>query len=280
SPRHSKPSWRKAMTIDAELARWGEPPVTETEMALMTVLDAFLARRARGATDEPGAGLTDTSGLAGEGAALIRAAECLEDFVTSILEQSGISPAPPVATAETQMYEGGLAGQAQTLPDPAPEEYRVRRFLGAGRLGRVWLADHLRLQIPVALKTLHFRLAGKERAQALAALENEAQILARLQHPNGGRVYNLFRAAPGHYPVLPYVDGCWLQARLDADGPLGWQTAARYVADVGEALLHVHAHGVVHRDVKLANILWDRQRDEALLTDFGLAARLADREQV
>jgi hypothetical protein len=264
------------MTIDAELARWGEPPVTQAEEALITVLDQFLTRR----TGAPRALLTDTSGLAGEEAALIRAAECVEEFVTSILEQSSIEPTPLAATADTEVYEGGLAGQAQTLPDPAPEEYRVREFLGAGRLGRVWLADHLRLQIPVALKTLHCRVAGTERVQALAALENEARVLARLQHPNVVRVYTLFRAAQEHYLVLQYVDGCSLQARLDADGPLAWQTAARYVADVGEALLHVHAHGIVHRDVKLANILWDRQRDEALLTDFGLAARLADREQV
>ncbi len=63
---------------------------------------------------------------------------------------------------------------------------------------------------------------------------------------------------------------------MKSEGPLDWQRAARYVADVGEGLLEVHARGIVHRDVKPANILWDPRRDEALLTDFGVAARLAD----
>src|SRR5262249_57857152 len=75
------------------------------------------------------------------------------------------------------------------------------------------------------------------------------------------------------------VDGGSFQAGLEKDGPLGWQLAARYIADVGEALLHVHKD-VVHCDVKPANLLWDRQRDEALLTDFGLASRLANSGQV
>jgi serine/threonine protein kinase len=166
------------------------------------------------------------------------------------------------------------------MPNPLPEAYRVHRFLGEGRFSKVWLADHLRFQIPVALKTLHFHLSPDARDLALAVLQNEARVLARLMHPNIVRVYSLEQAGDQHYLVLQYVDGGSLQARLDRDGPLGWQSAARYIADIGEALAHVHAHGLVHRDVKLANILWDRERDEALLTDFGLAARLADIRQV
>ncbi len=64
------------------------------------------------------------------------------------------------------------------------------------------------------------------------------------------------------------------------DGPLSWEDAARYVADVGEGLVAVHAAGLVHRDIKPANILWQPDGDEALLTDFGIAAQLTDPGQV
>ena len=75
---------------------------------------------------------------------------------------------------------------------------------------------------------------------------------------------------------MQYVSGGSLADLLKAEGPLDWQRAARYVADVGEGLLEVHAQGIVHRDVKPANILWDPNKDEAMLTDFGVRRGLAD----
>jgi serine/threonine-protein kinase len=269
------------MTVEAELAKWGEPPVSGAEQALLAALDRFLEKRARGEDVRAEALLADSPGLAPEGAAVIRAAECIEQLIASVLEHSVIegdllSP----AGAATELREGAPPGTAADLPDPFPGVYRLQKFLGEGKFGRVWLADHLRLQILVALKTLHFQVSGEARARAQAALEREARVLARLEHPNVVRVYDLAPAADGLYLVLQYVAGGSLEARLKQDGPLGWQLAARYVADIGEALGHVHGHGIVHRDVKPANILWDRRRDEALLTDFGLAARLAEAGQV
>jgi len=76
--------------------------------------------------------------------------------------------------------------------------------------------------------------------------------------------------------VLRYVEGGSLAGRLKKDGPLDWKDAARYVADVGEALVEAHTCGVIHRDIKPANILWDAKRDEALLTDFGVSSHLAE----
>jgi serine/threonine protein kinase len=268
------------MTVDAELAMWGEPPVSGAEQTLMAFLDRFLEKRALGEASPPEVLLADFPELALEGEALIRAVAGIEQLVASVLEHSSL-PADffPPATTPSEAY-GAPPGSPEPLPDPFPGEYRVRKFLGAGSFSRVWLADHLSFQIPVALKTLHFQVSGSARALALAALQNEARVLAPLNHPNIVRVYSLQQAAGDHYLVLQYVDGGSLQARLENDGPLGWQLAARYIADVGEALLYVHTHGIVHRDVKLANILWDRQRDEALLTDFGLAGRLADSGQV
>ena len=265
------------MAVNTELAALGEPPLGPDEETLVDFLDLFLAGRARGESVPEGGPLAASPELARECASLVRVAESVEDFVATVLEQSGVEVGGLPAT---DVYAEAPSGSAAELPDPFPGLYRVRQLLGEGRFSRVWLADHLRLQIPVALKTLHFRVGGDERELALAALQNEARLLARLEHPNVVRVYGLEQSGDAHYLVLQYVDGGSLAGRLERDGPLGWQLAARYVADVGEALLHVHACGVVHRDLKPANILWDRRRDEALLTDFGVATRLADARQV
>jgi tRNA A-37 threonylcarbamoyl transferase component Bud32 len=268
------------MTVDAELADWGEPPVGGAEEALMAFLDQVLEKRARGEKVRPEILLADFLDLTHEGAAVLQAVEGIEQLMASMLEHSSLRADPSAPASSAAEMDPVLPSSAEELPDPFPGEYRVRMFLGQGTFSRVWLADHLTFQIPVALKTLHFQVSGSARALALAALQNEARVLAQLHHPNIVRVYSLQQAAGEHYLVLQYVDGGSLEARLKKAGPLAWQLAARYIADVGEALLHVHAHGIVHRDVKLANILWDQQRDEALLTDFGLAARLVDTRQV
>src|SRR5262249_10528982 len=113
--------------------------------------------------------------------------------------------------------------------------------------------------------------------KALAVLRHEAQVLVHLRHPNVIRVYNLRPIGGKHYLELQYLTGGSLARRLQREGPLPRQQAARYIAGVGEALEEVHARDIVHRDIKPANILWDPETDEAVLTDFGLAARLADR---
>lgn len=163
----------------------------------------------------------------------------------------------------------------QAVPQPFPGEYEFRALLGEGSFGQVWLAEDVKLGIPVALKTVRLQAEAERQARALAALENEARILARVRHPNVVQVRAWRQAGDEHYLVLQYVPGLSLKARLEAEGPLGWRVATRYVADVAEALAHVHACGLVHRDVKPANLLWDETTDEVLLTDFGVSAWLS-----
>ena len=128
----------------------------------------------------------------------------------------------------------------------------------------------------VALKTLKVRIGQREQSPALEALRHDAFLMAQVEHPNVVRVHTWLSVHSQHYLVLQYVAGGSLADLLRSEGPLDWQRAARYVADVAEGLLEVHACGIIHRDVKPANILLDRGRDEALLTDFGVAARLGD----
>jgi serine/threonine protein kinase len=153
--------------------------------------------------------------------------------------------------------------------------YRVYKFLGAGAFGEVWLAQDLNLPRVVALKTLRVRTAGLEQAQALEALRQDAFLMTQVEHPNIVRVHAWLNERDRHYLIMQYVSGGSLSDLLRNEGPLDWQRAARYVADVSEGLLQAHARGIVHRDVKPANILWDSLRDEAVLTDFGIASRLA-----
>jgi hypothetical protein len=163
-----------------------------------------------------------------------------------------------------------------TLPDLEPSGYRVYRLLGSGAYGDVWLAQDLNLPRVVAVKTLRLSADPKRREQALEMLRRDAHVLTDVNHPNIVRVHAWLTVNEHHYLVMQHVSGGSLADLLSSEGPLNWQRAARYVADVGEGLLEVHARGIVHRDVKPANILWDASRDEALLTDFGIAARLSD----
>src|SRR5206468_1881916 len=96
------------------------------------------------------------------------------------------------------------------------------------------------------------------------------------RHPNLVQVLGWVESEQDPVLVLQYVPGGSLADRLEREGHLDWQTAARYVADVGEGLLSVQARGIVHRDIKPANILWDPEIDEALLTDLGVGVRLAE----
>jgi serine/threonine protein kinase len=154
--------------------------------------------------------------------------------------------------------------------------YRICKFLGSGAFGEVWMAQDLNMPRLVAVKTLRVGLDHDRRARTLAALRDEAQLMVNVVHPNIVRVYHWLTVHGNHHLVLQYVAGGALDERLLREGPLDWQRAARYIADVGEGLAAVHAQGIVHRDIKAANILWDSDRDEALLTDFSVGVRLGD----
>jgi serine/threonine protein kinase len=164
-------------------------------------------------------------------------------------------------------------------PGPFPGEFALERCLGRGAFGEVWLARDLSpLGRLVALKFLRLAGSSQRREQALAVLHNEARVLASLRHPNIVQVHAWKHATASTGPclVLQYVPGGSLADRVTAQGPLPWQVAGRYVADCADGLLLVHTRGLIHRDVKPANMLLDVDSDEALLTDFGIAARLAD----
>lgn len=175
----------------------------------------------------------------------------------------------------TGSYEALPGGPGlQPGDDPFPGEYRLVQLLGQGGCGEVWLADDLNLHRQVALKTLRPVGDSGRAARHLADLRRDAAMLANFRHPHITQVFGWRTSGQRHFLVMRYCAGGSLADRLKAapDGRLDWATAAGYVADVGDGLGEVHKQGVIHRDIKPGNILWDQERDEVLLTDFGIAA--------
>ena len=105
----------------------------------------------------------------------------------------------------------------------------------------------------------------------LAHFVTEAKALARLRHPQIAPIYDAGRDGGYHYISMAYIPGRTLAETL-AEAPLGFQTAARIVSALAEALDHAHGLGIVHRDVKPTNIMLDEHGSPHLI-DFGLAHR-------
>ncbi len=163
------------------------------------------------------------------------------------------------------------------MTTPVVPGYRLVRLLGSGGFSEVWLAEDEKLfHRPAALKMIRARTPPEKRRILLEALRSEAELLVSVRHPNLVQVFGWLASEDDPGLVLQYLPGGSLADRLRDEGPLDWQTAARYVADVAEGLVAVHARGIVHRDVKPANILWDPDNDEAILTDLGVGIRLGE----
>lgn len=147
--------------------------------------------------------------------------------------------------------------------------YRVDAHLGGGAMAdvyRVW--DQMR-SCPLAIKVLRASLA--EDPAFLQRFQREADALARLQHPSIVRLYGLEREGDIAFLVMDYVDGQTLAARLaQSQGPLPLEETRTILRDLCAALAFAHRTGILHRDVKPANVLVGRD-GRVLLSDFGIA---------
>ncbi|SBT43907.1 serine/threonine-protein kinase [Micromonospora auratinigra] len=150
--------------------------------------------------------------------------------------------------------------------------YRLLDLVGRGGMGRVWRARDEMLHREVAVKQVvpPNWLAAHERDELRARTLREARTAARLSHPNVVRVYDVVQVDDDPWLVMEYVPSRTLQEIIETDGPLAPRRAAGIGLAVLAALRAAHDAGVLHRDVKPANVLLARD-GRVLLTDFGLA---------
>jgi serine/threonine protein kinase/Tfp pilus assembly protein PilF len=160
-----------------------------------------------------------------------------------------------------------------TIPPQQPSggkmigHYRLDSFLGRGGMGTVWKAEDVRLKRPVAIKLLGG--IGGEDPDAAARFQIEAQAAAALDHPSVCTVYEIGQAAGIWYIAMAYIEGETI-ARKVGSGALDIALAASLAAQVADGLDAAHSRGIVHRDIKSANIIVTPQNSAKIL-DFGLA---------
>ena len=147
--------------------------------------------------------------------------------------------------------------------------YKIERKLGEGGTANVFLAHDLKHERKVAVKVLRPELAaavGEERFLA------EIRTTASLQHPGILPLHDSGAAHGFLYYVMPYVQGATLRDRIASEGALPFTEAVRITSEIASALEYAHGQGVIHRDVKPANILLSQ--GHAVLADFGLSKAL------
>src|SRR3954452_7907800 len=144
--------------------------------------------------------------------------------------------------------------------------YRMKRRLGAGGMATVFLATDERLERDVAIKRLH----ADPTEDSGRRFQREAKLGASLNHPNIVAVYDTVTDDEGVLIIMEYVPGHTLRDEI-ARGPMNPSRALEIVCAVASALDHAHDHGVVHRDVKPANVLIDDRAGQVKVADLGIA---------
>ena len=156
-------------------------------------------------------------------------------------------------------------------------QYRLRRMLGRGGMGEVYLAEHQLLKRPCAIKRIHPRFLNNP--EQMKRFEREVQATAQLRHPNTVEIYDYGRAEDGtFYYVMEFLPGISLEELVVRHGQLPPGRIVHILRQVCSALREAHLNGLVHRDIKPSNVLVfsdGSPHDHTKILDFGLVHSLA-----
>src|SRR5881397_1305613 len=145
------------------------------------------------------------------------------------------------------------------------DRYTLERELGAGGMATVYLARDVRHRRNVAIKVMHPELAALIGAERFL---KEIETTANLQHPNILPLFDSGRVEGTVFYVMPYVQGESLRSRLTRETQLPVADAIRIASEIAAALDYAHRHGVIPRDIKPDNVLF--QDGRSLVADFGI----------
>ncbi|HWH53575.1 MAG TPA: serine/threonine-protein kinase [Gemmatimonadaceae bacterium] len=153
------------------------------------------------------------------------------------------------------------------------DRYQVLQLLGEGGMGRVYLAEHVRMGRKSAVKVMSPNLALS--AEAISRFNREASNASRINHPNVAQIYDFGETSDGMlYLAMEFVEGETLRQLIERDGPMPAPRAADITMQVAGALAAAHHLGIVHRDLKPDNVMIARHHDGTdwvKVVDFGIA---------
>jgi formylglycine-generating enzyme required for sulfatase activity len=177
-----------------------------------------------------------------------------------------VSDTPTLSLASTSSHTATPSDRIEVTLGETVGRYQVRRLLGRGGMGQVYLARDVVLGRSVALK-----IVGPNRSVALSTERflDEARAIARLNHPHVVQLYDFGEYKGGLYLALEYIDGDTLRERA-RHAPLGLDEVLRHARAIADGLAHAHDKGVYHCDLKPSNVMIGRD-GRVRVVDFGIA---------
>ena len=205
-----------------------------------------------------------------------RQAEALrafQEFRRSLIDEVGVEPSSDLVELDRAIATGALTPGEERIRSVGG--YELHERIGEGAFAIVHRATQAALGREVAVKIIRAELAN--RPEFIRRFEAEAQMVARIEHPSVVPLYDYWREPDRAFLVMRWMTGGSLETRLD-DGPWAVDDTLALVDEIAAALDAAHAQGVVHRDVKPENILFDAE-GRAYLGDFGIALDAAERSR-
>jgi WD40 repeat protein/serine/threonine protein kinase/two-component SAPR family response regulator len=191
-----------------------------------------------------------------------------EDCRRILAEELSMEPANRTTEMARKIQSGDLSFETPLVQ--GVRGYELKEEIGAGAFGAIHRAYQLTVDREVAVKVIHHRYANDP--EFIRRFEDEAQIVARLEHPYIVPLYDYWRDLDGAYLVMRYLKGGSLLSALQKT-PWDVEAAGQMLDQVASALSAAHRQGVIHGDIKPANILLD-EAGNAYLSDFGIAKNL------